>query len=139
MAELKCSECQLELSASEGVACDSCSRFFHKKPCSGLNASEIKVMELKGNILWDLQERQKRANNNMLFNVPGGNDLEETRKVLQILLEHPPNMVKVSRMGKLNKNKSQDSKVILDSTGEVENLVRNVYKLKKVRYLSILT
>ncbi|CAG9764504.1 unnamed protein product [Ceutorhynchus assimilis] len=145
-----CSECKLVITALDSVSCDSCSRLFHKKVCSGLNASEIKVMELKGarqlnffcpeclsglkmvptlikaveelrqeiddlkktpvmqtppnipvpsntpvlnyneaDIFVELQERQNRANNLMIFNVPEGNDSEpdsdQVKKIISIL------------------------------------------------------
>lgn len=189
-----CSECKLDISADECVSCDSCTRLFHRKPCSGLNASEIKVMELKGSrtlkffckdcqsglkivpelikvvdelrqeivllkktsvsatntnkavipsnsypasnsgeadILMELQERQKRANNVMLFNFPEGNDKDNVKDILSILWgDDPPQAITYSRIGKPNKNNNRALKITLDTQITAEKLIKNGYKLK---------
>lgn len=188
-----CTECKLNITNnSDAVFCDSCNRSFHKKPCSALNASEIKVMELKGSrqlrffckdcqkgflqvpalmkavddlrqevealknsaaqvpiaplldtdhrvtstendntILIELQERQKRASNVMLFNVPeGNNDSDEVKSVFRILSGDPPSILHVSRVGKGNVNNIRALKVTLSSPNDAHTLVKNGYKLK---------
>lgn len=188
-----CTECKDNISnTADVVYCDSCNRSFHKKPCSGLNASEIKVMELKGSrqlrffckdcqkgflqvptlikavdelrqelndikatingasmeattsaanlqsvaalkdneILVELQERQKRASNVMLFNVPEGRDLDEAKVILSILTNDPPNILHVSRLGKSNTNNARALKLTLPSPNDAQKLVKNGYKLK---------
>lgn len=180
----------MAITTNELVSCDSCARLFHKKPCSGLNASEIKVMELKGSrqlkffcidcqnglkvvpqlikavdelrqeidtlkrtpvmqippidpvpsgspmlneadVLVELQERQKRANNVMLFNVPEGNDTDQVKRIFSIMSERDsPRISDSLRIGKPNKNNSRGLRLTLDSPLEVEKLVKLGHKLK---------
>ncbi|CAG9760003.1 unnamed protein product [Ceutorhynchus assimilis] len=193
-----CSECKLVITALDSVSCDSCSRLFHKKVCSGLNASEIKVMELKGarqlkffcpecqsgmkmvptlikaveelrqeiddlkktpvmqtppnipvpsntpvlnyneaDIFVELQERQNRANNLMIFNVPEGNnsepDSDQVKKLISILSDTnspQPRVLQTLRMGKPNKNNFRASRLTLESPAEVQKLIKCGHKLK---------
>ena len=187
-----CNECKTNISNNDNaVSCDSCYRPFHKKPCSGLNASEVRVMEIKGprqlrffckdcqkglsqvpalikaveelrqevealktasvlsaaasngdmarqavapsnehEVLYELQERQKRATSLMLFNVPEGDDLVEAKRILAILSDDPPDIHHISRVGKTNKNNARALKLTLGSPDDVRRMVRNGHKLK---------
>lgn len=169
------------------VSCDSCNRVLHKKDCSGLNSSEIRVMELKGprqlkffckdchegfrqvpklialvgelqkeveklksaspascshehsdgnpvneeEMLIEFQDRQKRSNNVMLFNIPEGNDdKEEVSNIFSSLVSSPPEILHLSRVGKRNVNNARSLKVVLPSSLDVLNIVKNRSKLK---------
>lgn len=164
--------------------CDSCGRSIHKKVCSGLNASELKVIELKGKRLLkfycedctegllcvpkllkavselktelsllrngptstpavqsptkvtedlysELQDRQQRSNNIMLFNIPeSGNDLDDVNQLLSDLSDGHIRAEKVSRIGRNNKHGSRSLKVTLSQPIDVSTILASRFKLK---------
>lgn len=170
------------------LKCDGCERPLHTE-CSGLNASELKVMGLKGtrtlkfycedclagvrlvpelinrldalqrqfdafknqpapveipnhlpeeSILAEVQERQKRMNNIMMFNLPETNDdMMKASEILRLLVtNYEIGVAKVLRVGKANKNGIRALKITLNNANDVDQVVwakkgilkgRNVY------------
>lgn len=78
----------------------------------------------------EMQNRQARINNLMIFNLPEGNDAVEIPKLLETLSENPPEIVKTTRIGKKNKNGYRSVKVTLSSQNEVLSLLKNRSRLK---------
>lgn len=187
---LKCNS--LENDPSMLTECDSCHRNIHKKVCSGLNASEIKVIELKGKrslkfycedcsegllcvpklikaidelkmeveklkmeptqvtsnsptaqtsaapnispseeLITELQERQKRCNNIMVFNFPeSDNDQVSLQKLITELTGNQSELVETIRIGRQNKNGTRALKASLSSSDAVRRVLVNKSKLK---------
>lgn len=184
---LKCNV--LEDDSDSLTKCDSCQRSIHKRVCSGLNASEVKVVELKGkrllkfycenctegllcipkllkaidelrtevatlksdlgpshqtpvqpnlqpafqgdDIFAELQQRQARANNVMIFNVPeGDNDRNTAQLLISELAGNQTNVVNAVRIGKRNKNGARSLKVTLPHPGDVQTILTNKSKLR---------
>lgn len=194
-----CLKCEIsESDQTVLLNCDSCNRFIHKK-CSGLNASEMKVMELRGKrslkflcgecsqgllqvpnilkamdelkfeiqqlkqncslpiiddlksdiqqlkleqtactktggtkeIIDELNDRQKREKNLMIFNMPNrNNDVESVKELLTKILSDPIIPTNIHRIGKSNRNGSKPVKVTLPSQADVLNVLKNKHKLK---------
>lgn len=174
---LKCNEIIVDEEVI--VYCDSCERPIHGS-CSSLNATEMKVMNLKGGrslrfycpdctagiklipklikkidelqvevnklknmdleekVVSELIERQKRANNIMIFNLPedGPNDdMKKTKEILKEIVKEDVVINKVTRIGKRNKNGSRALKVVLSNGTDANKVIKgnkHVLKNKKI-------
>ena len=84
MAEI-CAECKQNMGdiTTEAVFCDSCHRPLHKKPCSGLNASEIRVMELRGTRMLRYHCKVCRDDNN---GIEVNKQLKATNETLNMVI-----------------------------------------------------
>lgn len=84
------------------------------------------------NEIWqELQERQNRSNNVVLFNVPEkGDDGNDIATIMGILTNNPPTITRFSRVGKPNSKGARALKITLNSYNEAVALVRNRSKLK---------
>lgn len=178
------------------INCDSCSRALHKK-CSGLSASELRVMDLKNKrtlkfhcedcvngllmvpkllksmddlridleklktdvknlsaskdtftvspeltsdvFMSELQDRQKRINNLILFNMVNNNsDKKDVENLLETVAGRPIEIMSVERIGKPNRNNRKAIKVVLANCKDVHLLIKNRYKLKNSKvYLNL--
>lgn len=168
------------------VYCDSCNRVVHRE-CSDLNASELKVMDLKGKrmlrffcddcqagvkliptliakvdaleqelnllkrkieepstlpeetIVNELQERQKRATNIMIYNMPENtSDFEEVKKITReatnnVVIE----VVSVTRVGKANKNGARPLKVVYRTSNDAMMVIRKRKSVGRARKIFI--
>lgn len=195
--EMRCFICNISDSNDDSfINCDSCSRALHKK-CSGLNASELRVMDLKNKrtlkfhcddcvngllmvpkllksidelrmdveklktdvinitaskdtssvspeltsdvFMNELQDRQKRINNLILFNMENNNsDKKDVENLLETVAGRPVEVRSVERIGKPNKNNRKATKVVLADCKDVHMLTKNRYKLKNTKvYLNL--
>lgn len=194
---MKCLICNISDSNEDSfILCDSCNRSVHKK-CSGLNASEIRVMELKNKrtlkyhcedcikgllmvpkllksidelrtdieklktdynnmnssnetssvssdiqssvVMNEIQDRQKRINNVILFNMENnGSDEGDVVNLLRTTAGRPIELVRVERIGKPNKNNRKAVKVVLADSKDLLTLMKNRHKLKNTSvYLNL--
>lgn len=187
---MKCIECG-NADNKPFLKCDGCERPLHSE-CSGLNASELKVMGLKGNrllkfycedctkgvrlvpqlikklddlhkelellkrsgpviesvipddtILAEISERQKRANNVMIFNMPESHhDIVNAKEIFKELVNEDVSVEKTSRVGKPNKNGIRALKLSLNSSKDAEKVIKakkNVLKGRKIYVSADLT
>lgn len=187
---MRCLVCQGDDDDPAGfMNCDSCSRSLHKD-CSGLNSTELRVVDLKGKRLLkyycedctngfrqvpvliksieelraevetlklklgsiaepkprgdsadmainmtlnEIQDREKRACNVMLFNLKensvAGRDTEDVRGVFSKIVADPVNIVNAVRVGKRNKNGIRALKVTLSGKDDALDIIRNRSKL----------
>lgn len=172
MKIMKCIKCNIADNKTH-VKCDGCERPVHSE-CSGLNASELKVMGLKGarslkffcddcltglrmvpqlikkvddlrleldalkrdgsgnivvnsndTVLAELQERQKRENNIMIFNLlEEGDDVGKVKEIFRILTKEDINMSKTIRVGKPNKNGIRALKIVLENPADAVKILK---------------
>lgn len=82
--------------------------------------------------MWqEMQERQRRANNVMLFNVPEkGTDGEDIPSILNTLCDNPPTIIQYNRVGKKNVRGARALKITLTSQNDALSLIRNRNKLR---------
>lgn len=168
------------------LKCDGCERPVHSE-CSGLNASELKVMGLKGarllkfycedctigvrlvpqlikklddlhseieqmkrnssenevslpgdSILKEIDERQRRANNIMIFNMPEShNDVSKAKEIIKDLIKEDVCVEKAIRAGKPNKNGIRALKIKLNSSREAEKVIKAKKDVLKGRGLYV--
>ena len=164
--------------------------------CSGLNASEIKVIDLKGrrilkylcddcqsgllqvpkilqalddlraevtalkadvakkpstnsitnsptghldnNVFSELQDRQARADNLMVFNLPEHeHDMEDVKNLFSTVLKVHVQPKGVTRIGKPNKNGFRALKVLLHNKDDVQTAIKGRSKLKAQKFILI--
>lgn len=168
---MKCIKCG-NVDNKPFLKCDGCERPVHSE-CSGLNASELKVMGLKGSrllkfycedcttgvrlvpqlikkldelqnevnllkrnnlgnetmipsdsILTEIEDRQKRANNIMLFNLPESHDdTVNAKEILKLITNDDITVQKAVRVGKPNKNGFRALKLTVNSSKEAEKVI----------------
>lgn len=187
---MHCLKCKVdEVNTKLLTNCDSCKRAIHKLVCSGLNSSEIRVIELKGqrtlkylcedcqsgllqvpsiltaidqlksemqllrdelnqkstppphtndntgilnnDLFAELQDRQNRVNNIMVYNLPEqSQDRDDVISLLESL-DIPDAVVKnVVRVGQPNKNGRRCLKVTFQKQEVAQLAVRSKTKLK---------
>lgn len=174
------------------LQCDSCERPVHANiECSGLNASELKVMALKGKrtlrflcedclmgirlvpklikkvddlqeevkklkvliqtgpnttmpedeIINELQERQKRRNNVMVFNLPEPQnralDLIKVKEIFLELTNEDLNILRVVRLGKPNKNGHRALKVVFNDAEDANKVIRAKKDILRGKAISV--
>lgn len=103
------------------------------------SVSSQSVIATHDSIWSELQDRQKRSQNIMLFNVPeNGDDLREISVVLSTLTDNPPTVTQFARVGRKNAKGARALRVSLSSQREALALIRNKTKLKgKNIYLNL--
>lgn len=86
----------------------------------------------------ELFDRQKRANNIILFNLPEKNhDMEDVKELFDNTFNETVNVSGATRIGKPNRNKNRAIKVFLQNNFEVMSLISKRHKLKGTNvYLS---
>lgn len=187
---MKCIKCDIS-DTKPYIKCDGCERPVHSE-CSGLNASELKVMGLKGarslkffcddcliglrmvpqlikkvdelrqelnslkraipeksplvpedTMLAEIQERQRREKNIMVFNLlEEDDDVGKAKEIFRTLTKEDITVTKAIRVGKPNKNGIRALKVILDNSldaGKVLRAKKSVLKGRKVYVSADLT
>lgn len=92
--------------------------------------------ELKSEeVINEMTERQKRANNLMIFNMPErdeDNDRIEANRLIESASGKNFTIKKISRVGKKNKNGCRALKISLSSQSEVFQIIKNKLKLKSI-------
>lgn len=180
-----CANCKQNLKDKDIIMCDSCGRAVHRE-CSDLNASELKVMDLKGKrvlryycedcqsglklipkllakvdqleaelllmksqnhhpvlseevIVTEIGERQKRASNVMLYNVPENtDDIHEVTTISRELTGiNDLNVVRAVRVGKPNKNGARPIKVTYQNPEVAMMVIKNKRKINKSRKIFV--
>lgn len=91
-------------------------------------------------VIREMTERQKRAHNLMIFNMPeGGEDLDEVevKRLLNIITQKTITIQNMSRVGKKNKNGFRALRVSLSSQHEVFEVMKNKSKLQDAKVNTI--
>lgn len=94
-------------------------------------------------VIGELSERQKRANNLLVFNLPtpgpNSNDTESINALMQEVLGNGSdvNIAKVFRFGKQNKNGNRPVKVVLGDAHEVFTIIKNKHRISRDREIFI--
>lgn len=186
--KMVCIKCKEQIKKDDWVVtCDSCCRTIHRE-CSDLNASELKVMDLKGkrtlrfycedcqaglkliptliakidklesqinaprrdnininqsmpleeHLICEIHERQKRAKNVVIYNLPeSNNDLNEVKKISKEVTNIDIDVVRVIRFGKPNKNGHRPMKATFGNPDDAMSIIVNRKKIagKKRIYL----
>lgn len=88
-------------------------------------------------VLYEMGERQKRSCNLMVFNLPEptdkntNEDLTKAKSLLEGLVGSPVDILKLTRIGKPNKNGHRSLRLTLQSNEDVLRLLRNKRKLNR--------
>lgn len=86
---------------------------------------------MQEDVFHEIHERQKRAQNVMLYNMPENNrDLEEASAVITKLLADPVPLSGVLRMGRRNKNGCRPLRASLPSQAAAQGVLRGRAALK---------
>lgn len=195
---MECIKCKA-VDNNPSLSCDGCQRFVHRG-CSDLNASELKVMDLRGkrllkyyceeclngvrmvpallkriddvekliehmknqsphssvsssptqvspieDVINEIEERQRRKNNIIIFNMKETTSVTESGDAIQVdsIIKEATNesliVKKVFRIGKANKNGHRAVKVILTNHEDALKIIRGRRNVKCVQGITIET
>lgn len=96
--------------------------------------SSITLSNSNEDILNEMAERQKRATNIIIFNLPESSvpdhDYNEVSNIFKDITKEPVEIIKTTRIGKKNKNGARSLKITLQNAQSALNIIRNRTKLK---------
>lgn len=129
---LKSCESQLKLLQASNEELESKLNKVGQQPTVSPGFSGGIPVNVAENDFWrELQDRQSRANNLMLFNVnETGDDLKEIDTILNILSDNPPTVVQHRRVGRRNSKGFRALKLTFNSSDIVNSLIRCRRRLK---------
>lgn len=82
-------------------------------------------------VIAEIQDRQNRLNNLMIFNLPeNGRDEEDIRQIFNDLVNEVPPPNSIMRIGKRNAKGARSLKISLNTSNDVQKLFKNRHKLK---------
>lgn len=92
-------------------------------------------------VIEELYDRQKRANNIIIFNLQenptSAADIDSIKEVLSDIVPDPITVLSASRMGRANKNGNRALKVTLSNNETVMNIIKNRSRMKRERKVFI--
>lgn len=90
--------------------------------------NKFKNIGLEEKVVHEIVERQKRANNIIIFNLPESNpndDMKKTKDIIKEIVKEELVVNKVTRIGKKNKNGFRALKVALSNETDVNKVIKS--------------
>ncbi|CAH1109118.1 unnamed protein product [Psylliodes chrysocephalus] len=125
--------------------CDDCqegSKLLHEIPdlIAKIDDLQEEIMITKENTINEIHERQRRANNSIMFNVPEASrqktDFDTVKEIVSEIFQDL-SIVKTIRVGKKNKNGNRLLKVALRNSDDALSIAKNKKKMKKESFLEV--